>query len=212
VEKKEWTPNFDHLAGAERRRARMKIHPRYGLALTDCVFMSSRDGIRWKRWDEVFISPGIEREYNWVYGDGYPALGMIETPGGLPYSPSELSMYIPENHWSMKPTKLRRYTIRMDGFVSFHAPYGARKIVLKPIVFEGSSLSVNFATSAAGFIRIRLSDGKRELNSMEIFGDSTDRPVLFKDGEVALLSGRPVVMEITMSDADIYSFKFNECP
>jgi hypothetical protein len=44
VEKKAWTPNFDQLPGVERRRQRMAVSPRYGLTVTDCVFMSSRDG------------------------------------------------------------------------------------------------------------------------------------------------------------------------
>ena len=69
VEKKEWSPNFNQLAGADRRKERMKATPRYGLTVTDCVFMSSRDGKKWKRWDEAFLTPGPEREYNWVYGD-----------------------------------------------------------------------------------------------------------------------------------------------
>ena len=52
VERKAWTPNFEQLPGVDRRRARIKRLPRYGLAVTDCVFMSSRDGKRWKRWDD----------------------------------------------------------------------------------------------------------------------------------------------------------------
>jgi len=47
-------------------------------------------------------------------------------------------------------------------------------------------------------------------NSVEIFGDSLDRTVVFEDGDAASLAGKPAVMEITMSDADIYSFRFND--
>ena len=32
--------------------------------------------------------------------------------------------------------------------------------------------------------------------------------VVFEDGDPAALSGKPVTMEILMSDADVYSFKF----
>jgi len=41
-----------------------------------------------------------------------------------------------------------------------------------------------------------------------LFGDSLDRMVEFREDGLAALSGRPVEMEITMSDADIYSFQF----
>lgn len=209
VEKKEWTPNFDALAGAERRKARMKVHPRYGLTLTDCLFMCSRDGKRWKRWDEAFMTPGLERDYNWVYGDCFPALGMIETCNDPPHTPKELSMYAFDNHWGMIPAQLRRYTIRIDGFVSYNAPYKPCKLITKPFVFEGSELSINFATSAAGYIKIKLIGEREVIHSFEMFGDQLDRTVSFKDGDVSALSGKPVKMELTMSDADIYAFKFS---
>jgi hypothetical protein len=209
VEKKEWTANFEQLAGAERRQERMKSAKRYGLAVTDCVFMSSRDGKKWKRWDEAFLRPGPEREYNWVYGDCYPALGMVETPSHLPYAPNELSMYSFDNHWAKIPTKLRRYAIRIDGFVSCSAPYKPCKIVTRPFIFEGKELSINFSTSAVGYLNFKLIGGGQALNSVEIFGDSLDRKVVFENGTVASLAGKPVVMEIIMRDADLYSFRFN---
>lgn len=209
VEKSQWTSNFEQLSGAEMRKKRMKLHPRYGLAITDCVFMSSRNGINWRRWDEAFMTPGIEHLYNWVYGDCYPALGMIETKSEDPYVTNEISMYAKERHFSMMPAELRRYTIRIDGFVSFNSTYRPCKIVTKPFIFDGNKLSVNFATSAIGYIKIKLTGEGKELNSMEIFGDNIDRTVVFEDGEIESLAGKPVTMEITMSDADIYSFKFS---
>jgi len=208
LERKAWTPNYDQLPGAERRKVRMKKKWRYGLATTDCLFMSSRDGKRWNRWDEAFMAPGPEREYNWVYGDCYPAVGMIETPSALPDAPNELSLYAFDNHWAMKPTQWRRYTLRIDGFASYHATYKPCQLVLKPFRFEGRELSVNFATSAAGSIKIALHGGGRTIHSCELFGDSLDRRVPFEKGDVASFAGIPVTMEITMSDADIYSFKF----
>ncbi|WP_135552537.1 hypothetical protein [Paenibacillus cymbidii] len=212
VEKPAWTPNFEQLAGKESRLKRMKQHPRYGLTVTDGLFMSSRDGARWNRWDEAFLTPGPEREINWVYGDCYPALGMIETPSALPHAPNELSLYTFDGHWSNRPSELRRYTIRIDGFVSFRATYKPQLMATKPFVFAGSRLSINFATSAAGFVRIRLIgvDGGPVLESGELFGDSLARDVSFDGGELAALAGRPVRMEATMSDADWYSFQFHD--
>ncbi|MBI3923050.1 MAG: hypothetical protein HY318_16640 [Armatimonadetes bacterium] len=215
VERNRWTANFDQLPGVDRRKKRMELEPRYGLATTDCLFISSRDGQKWKRWDEAFMTPGPEREYNWVYGDCGMALGLIETPSDLPGAPNELSMHAPDNHWGMIPAKLRRYTIRMDGFVSYHAPYQpgwfpSCKVVTKPFVFTGGKLSINFATSAAGYVKIGLIGESEQLLSIEMFGDSLDRTVDFEGGDVASLSNKPIRMEITMSDADIYSFIFSE--
>jgi hypothetical protein len=213
VERKAWTPNFDQLTGpdgARRRRERMDVNPRYGLALTDCVFMTSRDGKRWNRWDEAFMTPGPEHELNWVYGDCFPALGMVQTPSERPGAPDELSMYTFENHWSGKPAALRRHVMRVDGFVSYRATYRPCRVMTKPFVFRGQELTLNLATSAAGWVRIKLIAEGETLESCELFGDSLDRRAVFEGGHVADLVGRPVRMEIGMSDADVFSFKFDE--
>ena len=69
-------------------------------------------------------------------------------------------------------------------------------------------MSVNVATSAIGYVRIRMVGDSATLESSELFGDSVDRRVVFTGGEVAALAGTPVRMEIAMSDADLYSFRF----
>lgn len=207
VEREAWTPNYDQLAGAELRRKICGVHPRYGLSTTDCVFMTSRDGKSWHRFDEAFLRPGIERINNWVYGDCFFVPAMIETPSPLPEAPNEISMYSFENHWRMIPAELRRYTLRMDGFASAHAGYAEKRLVTRPFIFEGQSLTVNFSTSARGFVYIRLRNGDVSLSSCELFGDHLSREVPF-DGDPGTLSGREVIMEIAMRDADLFSFQF----
>lgn len=208
VEKPEWTGNFEQLAGAQRRRERMKVHPRYGLTVTDCVFMCSRDGKHWRRWDEAFMTPGPEHELNWVYGDCYPALGMIETPSARRGAGRELSLYTYDNHWSGMPARLHRHTLRVDGFVSYRAGYRPCRVVTRPLVFSGGELSLNFASSAAGYVRVRLTGEGQALESCELFGDSLDRRVSFTGGEVAALAGKPVRLEFTLRDADLYAMQF----
>jgi hypothetical protein len=209
VERREWTSNFDQLAGAELRRKIIDVHPRYGLTTTDCVFMTSRDGKQWHRFDEAFISPGIERRNNWVYGDCFLAPAMIETPSRLKHAPNELSLLCFENHWRMIPAELRRYTIRIDGFASCSAGYAQERMVTRPFVFNGGALSLNFSTSARGYLNVTLRGPNTVLKSCELFGDTLSRIVSF-DGRLAALSGKEVIMEIEMSDADLFSFQFIE--
>ena len=209
VERKEWTDTFDKLTGRQKRFERYTISPRYGLTITDCVFMTSRDGYSWKRYDEAIYRPGPEEPNNWVYGDGYPAVGMIETPGNYPGTDNEISMYMFTNHWMGIPAELYRYTMRIDGFVSYNATYKPQILTTKPFIFEGDQLFINFSTSAIGYIYIKIKgDDGNEINSYELFGYKIDRQVGFKDGTPAQFKGKPVVMEIKMSDADIYSFIF----
>ena len=72
-------PSLRALPDPSHRQNRMKSPPRFGTAVTDGVFMTSRDGRTFRRWDEAFLRPGPERRHNWLYGDGYQHLGLLET-------------------------------------------------------------------------------------------------------------------------------------
>jgi hypothetical protein len=211
-----WTPSMKALPDPEHRQRRMKFHPRYGTAVTDGMFMTSRDGRTFYRWDEAFLRPGPERRDNWVYGDGYQSLGLLETPAADPTAPPELSFYVGEDHWK-GPKRLRRYTLRIDGFVSLHASRRG-EFVTRPLVFRGKELTLNFATSAAGYLKVELRDaGGRPLpgfalsDSDELFGDTLERLVTWKDkSDLSAMAGRPIRIRVAMRDADLYSLKFRE--
>lgn len=197
------------------RQRRMSLSMRYGTAITDGLFMSSRDGLSFQRWDEAFLRPGPERRDNWVYGDGFQGLGMIETPAEDPTAPPELSVYVGEDHW--KTPRLRRYVLRIDGFVSLHAGRRIGEAVTRPLIFAGKALSLNYSTSAAGTIRVKLQSEQGtplpgfELERCdELFGDTLGRNVRWKgNADVGALAGRTVRLRILAADADIYSLKFN---
>jgi hypothetical protein len=53
-----WVDAVFELPDREERLARGEAHPRYGMAVTDALFMTSRDGVTFKRWPEAFIRPG----------------------------------------------------------------------------------------------------------------------------------------------------------
>ncbi len=211
IEKRAWTKSFDELCGKDKRLARMTSHPRYGLALTDCVFMASRNGLSFKKYDEAFMRPGAEFPENWVYGSCYPARGIIETQSYMKGADPEMSILVFDNHWMGEnyATDLYRYTLRLDGFVSRHAGAVEKTVVTKPFVYDGKDMYANIATSARGYIyfTLRSTDGK-VIESCEMFGDSVDKKIGFEDGAVEALSGKEVVLEMRMLDADIYSFRF----
>ena len=53
---------------------------------------------------------------------------------------------------------MSRYRLRLDGFVSVQAPYGGGELVTKPFRFKGETLEINYASSAAGELRVELQD------------------------------------------------------
>lgn len=204
VPRPEWNDSFEKLPGVESRRVRLR-----GKSITDNVFMTSRDGKHWKRCNEAFMTPGPEQPNNWIYGDCYVCYGMIETPSDVPGADPVLSMY-GSQRYEGRPSGLYRYEMRIDGFAAKKATLEPQKLVTKPFTFEGKELEINFATSALGYIKftLRAEDGS-EIHTSEVFGDKIDRIVGFENGSVADFAGKTVVLEAEMSDASLYSFKFN---
>ena len=204
-----WSKCFDNVTGLENRKKRFKLHPRYGLVVTDCVFMSSTDTFNWERSNEAIITPGVERGTNWVYGDCFPTQGAVYETTNPVYGYKELSILVPEGTWS-RNGKLVRYTLRLDGFASYNTDNEVRKVVTKPFIFEGNNLEINMSASAYGdvYVTIEDSDGCK-ITSVRTIGDSTEKKVLFED-DLSKFSGKEVTMTFTFKDCDIYSFKFNK--
>jgi len=207
---------MDALPEAENRKLRASSVRRFGEALTEGLFMTSRDGVLFNRWNEAFFRPGIERPGTWNYGHQFIGWTMVETKSDLPGAPNELSFYTTESCWTDTSTLLRRYTLRLDGFVSVNAPMSGGALVTKPFTFKGTSLLLNFSTAAAGSIRIEVLDqdgnpipGFTLDDCDEIFGDAIERRVSWKDNyNISSLQGLPVRLKFVMKDADLYSFIF----
>jgi len=101
----------------------------------DGVFMASRDGLNFKRWREAFKRPGRNREA-WFNRCNYAAWGMIETQGEFPGGGNDLSLYYSEGFAESDAVKLRRYTIRPDGFVVARAGCSGGGLLTKPLCFS----------------------------------------------------------------------------
>ncbi len=219
VERKEWNDSFERLCGKEQRKYRMYdapiCDPRFGLAITDCLFMSSTDNYNWHRFDEACLTPGYEHRCNWLYGDCFPAVGgVIPTPGRYEGYPDELSIYVWKHHWGVAPiVKLEHFVWRRDGFASYKAGYNEKKLVTKPFTFEGGTLSMNFKTSARGYVAVRVFDENGNalggFFSCELFGDTTSRIIDFEK-PLSILSGKAVCLEFSMCDVEIFSITFSE--
>jgi len=213
-----WSPPMRALPELAHRKLRAKANRRYGTALTEGLLMTSRDGLTFHRWREAFLRPGLRLKDNWKYGDNYIAWHVVETRSHLPNSPNELSLYATEGYWTGTSTHIRRYTLRLDGFVSVSAPMSGGEVLTRPLVFEGNELVLNMSTSAAGGIRVEIQDpqgkpldGHSLADCPEIFGDSLEHVVQWKGGsDLSALAGRPVRLRFVLRDADIFAFRFAE--
>jgi len=211
-----WSTSMESLPELEHRKLRAGASRRYGTALTESLLMTSRDGRTFHRWHEAFLRPGPERKHSWAYGDHYIAWQLVETKSALEGAPNELSLYASEGYWTGTSSRLRRYTLRIDGFVSVRSPLAGGELLTRPLVFEGRELVINFSTSAAGSVRVEVQDaagapldGYTLDECPEIFGDTMERTVRWQAGsDVGSLAGRPVRLRFVLRDADLFSFRF----
>ncbi len=187
-------------------RKKVAGHPNTGVS--DAVLMSSRDGKTFQRWAQAFIPPGPDDE-SWTERNNFPAWGMVQT------SPTELSLYWTE-HYRHPGMRLRRGTIRLDGFASLAAADKVGEMITRPLIFSGARLEVNYATSAVGAIRFELCDthgnpykGFALEDSDIVFGNEIDGVVTWNNSDdLSELVGQPVRLRVRLHDANLYSLRF----
>lgn len=212
-----WSPSMRALPQFEHREMRSKAHLRYGTSLTEAVLMASRNGVHFERWNEAFLRPGPQRPETWQYGQNYIAWHVVETKSSLPGAENELSLYASEGAWTGNSNSIRRYSLRLDGFVSIRGGWKGGELITRPLKFSGSKVELNFATSAVGSILVEIQDaggkpipGYSLADCEEVFGDSTSRNVQWKKQgtNVSSIVGQTVKLRFVLKDADLYSLKF----
>ena len=183
--------------------------------ITEGLFMSSRDGLHFNRWEEAFIRPGLNAN-KWGNRCNYTWYGLIETTSDIPGAPSEISLFTDEAYYTGSPVATRRHTVRLDGFVSLRAGMAGGEVITQPITFTGSSLEVNISTSAAGSMRVEILDESGQSiegysldDCDEFFGDTVEHTVTWNGAsDVSKLEGQPIRLRYVLRDADVYSFCF----
>jgi len=177
--------------------------------VSDIVFMYSRDGMHFdRRYRDAFIRPGPDPQ-NWH------ERGIEVGPGLVPTGPTEMSLYYME-HYRTNDVQIRRGVLRVDGLTSVHADFTGGEFVTRPLTFAGDQLLINYATSAAGNIRVEVQDaegaplpGFTLADCPELYGDRLDQPVSWTGAAgLKTLAGRPVRLRFVMRDADLYSLQF----
>lgn len=184
-------------------------NPGYRIASSDAVLMTTRGGNRYDRtFMEAFIRPGSTPQ-DWIARDNTPALGVVQS--------NEQEMFIYRmSHYAQPTAHVTRYSLRLDGFISVHAPYRGGELITKPFLFKGKELEINFSTSAAGGIQVEIQTASGEPISgfslddcPEFIGDEIEHIVRWKHGShVSQLVGKPIRLRFVMKDADLFAIQF----
>ncbi|PHS00912.1 MAG: hypothetical protein COA78_23330 [Blastopirellula sp.] len=177
------------------------------------VLMASRDRQTFHRWPNALIPEDAPKDRKGNRSN-YMTWGLLQLPG----NDKQLSVYATEAYYTGPDSRVRRFTFRVDGFASASAPATGGTVLTKPLTFQGNQLVLNFTTAKAGTLRIEIQDdqGKPvpgfELNNCEsIQGDSIEQTVAWKNGpDLSKLANRPIRLHIELTDADLYSFQFQQ--
>jgi hypothetical protein len=185
------------------------VDPGYFHDCSDAVLLTSRGGSRFDRtFMEGFLVPGIGAE-NWVSRTNYPARNVVQT------GPHEMSFYVNQNY-GQATSHFRRYSLRLDGFACVRAGYDGGELLTRPLRFSGKELSLNFATSAGGGIRVEIQnlDGRPRPgfgleDSIELIGNEIHRVAQWRSGgDLSSLHGQAVRLRFVMKDASLYALQF----
>ena len=175
------------------------------------ILMSSRDGKHFRRWSEplIPITAPEDRDGN---RSNYMAWGLLSLPG----DDRELSVYAKEAYYEGPGSRIRRFTFRTDGFVSYHAGPDSGELLTKPLTFNGKRLSLNYEIAAEGNLRVELQDaGGRALPGRALAecdplkGAELDQVVTWQgQSDVSSWEGESVRLRLVFQQADLYSLRF----
>jgi hypothetical protein len=184
-----------------------------GTQQVEPILMTSRDGQHWRRWPEALIPLDApdQRDGN---RSNYMAWGLVQLPGDARH----YSVYASEAYYTGADSRLRRFTYRMDGFVSLRAGLPGGEVVTRPLCFQGNRLVLNFAASEGGSVQVEIQDvdgnpveGFGLADARPLRGDEIEQTVGWTTGaEVSTLSGQVVRLRLVLRNADLYSFRFLE--
>lgn len=175
-----------------------------GEGISDAVFMSSRDGIHWDRtFMEAWLRAGPDPR-NWTHRNQTPAVGIVET------APDEWSLYA-ASHYGWASNRLQRVTVRPHGFASVRAGYHGGEFTTKPLQLSGSTLRLNYATSAVGSIRVEVQnpagiaiDDFALADAEPLFGDELDAAW---PADFSTLKGQTIRLRFVLKDADLFALR-----
>ena len=175
------------------------------------VFMSSRDGVTFHRYNEPVIPQSAPKDR-----DGNRSNYMANALVMLPDNNRQLAVYGTEAYYAGPDSRLRRFMYRVDGFISVRGGGDGGELITKPLTFTGRRLVVNFATHEGGQIGVELQDaGGKPIEGFQLAsceklkGDEIEQPVTWRSGaKLADLVGKPVRLRFVLKGADLFSIRF----
>ena len=174
-------------------RQKLADYPIRGVS--DAVLMTSRDGVHWDRFvKDAWIAGDVEEEREWTHRNFITLGGIIERGDKFIFYSEKKYMWNDCGIWAYSVPKYRLMSLYADG--------DGGSFVTKPLHFESDRISLNYATSAYGYIRVtvRDADGNVLYASDDIYGNELSHTLTI-DG----LAGKEGRILVEMKEANLYA-------
>ena len=189
-------PGAEHiLVGFPMRFSdeRKKVDEHVEGGVSDCVFISSRDGKEWTMRDSrPWIYPGIDKR-QWTERNFQVSAGFVDKN-------DEFSFYVINSyHWDDE--YIVRYTIPKHRFGYAYSKKG--EFLTKPFILNGNVLTFNYNTSAIGTLTVNVVNENGEPvknHCYEMYGNEIAHPIDLSD-----LKGEKLRLKIKLEDAFLYA-------
>lgn len=178
---------------------------------SDGVLMTSRGGNQYTRtFMEAFIRPGAD-PHDWTARTNYPALNVVAK------DEKTMLLYV-QRHYGQPNAYLETLSMRTDGFASLHAGYDNGEMITKALMFSGTTLILNYETSAAGSIAVELLDQNKKpipgytIEDCDLIaGNKINRTITWDNKfDLSSITNKPIHLRVVLQDADLYSIQFKE--
>lgn len=148
-----------------------------------------------------------------------PALGRKAVYGGVERLEGAKAVWTAGVRLTLRDGRkvLCRYTLRPHGLAGLWAGYNGGRLVTRPILCVGDCLLLNYATSAAGSIRVGILEGEgsepvcgRSWEDCQVhYGNALSEAVRFRgSADLSPLRGRRIRLIFEMRDCVLCAFQF----
>ncbi len=162
--------------------------------LSDCVLITSRDGIFWdKTVQDAWIAPSMHR-HDWSQRNYITAGGIAEVGDYFYVYTTQRYEWEDDGIWA--------YAVPRYRFISLYAEGDGGSFTTKDLEFETDDIYLNFSTSAYGYVKVTVldEDGKEFYKSDEQYGNEISRKLTIEG-----LKGKKGKLVIELSEAHLYA-------
>jgi len=187
-------------------------HP--GHEMTDIHVATSRDGVNYNTWRDVFVGVGMKGQFDSMMT--HMATGMVRRDNAIEM------YYVGGNYrhdvkvFPPRAGGVGRVQIRLDGFVSQDARWTGGNLLTVPIKFSGMHLEVNMDASAGGSLKVELQDrtgktitGHAKKDADVLWGNDVRTIVTWKgQSDLSSLQGKIIRLNFIGRGVKLYAFQF----